>query len=168
MILPTGMDSGQSLAAEMRSAFSENGLLAGSPDFEYRPEQQEMAEAVGRSLERESSLVVEAGTGVGKSLAYLLPAVHYGLESGRKAVFSTHTINLQEQLLRKDLPLVRKLAGRPFRAALLKGRGNYVCPARLKQARMNSGDLFSSSESDELEAIWKWFETTQDLSLIHI
>ena len=83
-----------------------------------------MAEAVGRSLERESSLVVEAGTGVGKSLAYLLPAVHYGLESGRKAVFSTHTINLQEQLLRKDLPLVRKLAGRPFRAALLKGRGN--------------------------------------------
>ncbi len=165
MILPSDMDSGQSLAAEMRSAFSENGLLAESPDFEYRPEQQEMAEAVGRTLETESSLVVEAGTGVGKSLAYLLPAVNYGLESGRKAIFSTHTINLQEQLLRKDLPLVRKLAGRPFRAALLKGRGNYVCPARLKQARMNSGDLFSSSESDELEAIWKWFETTQDGTL---
>tara|TARA_B100000941_G_scaffold271147_1_gene229655 strand:+ start:1622 stop:3589 length:1968 start_codon:yes stop_codon:yes gene_type:complete len=153
------------LAAEMRSAFSKEGLLAGSPDFEYRPEQQEMAEAVGRALEKESSLVVEAGTGVGKSLAYLLPAMRYGLESGRKAVFSTHTINLQEQLLRKDLPLVRKLMDRPFRAALLKGRANYLCPARLKRARMNSGDLFSTSESEELEAIWKWFETTRDGTL---
>ena len=94
-------------------------MLAGSVDFEYRPEQQEMAEAVGRALESEGALVVEAGTGVGKSLAYLLPAMTYGLEEGRKAVFSTHTINLQEQLMQKDLPLVRKLTGRPFHAALL-------------------------------------------------
>ncbi len=162
MILPGDTESGFSLAAEMRQAFSAEGLLAGSPDFEYRPEQQEMAEMVGLALQRESSLVVEAGTGVGKSLAYLLPAMIHGLETGRKAVFSTHTINLQEQLMKKDLPLVRKLVGKPFRAALLKGRGNYLCPARLKRARMNSGDLFSSSESEELEALWKWYETTQD------
>ncbi len=165
MILPSDAAGGLGLAAEMREAFSLEGLLAGSPDFEYRPEQQEMAEAVARALERESSLVVEAGTGVGKSLAYLLPAMSYGLESGRKAVFSTHTINLQEQLLKKDLPLVRKILGRPFQAALLKGRGNYVCPARLKGALQNSGDLFSSSESEELQAIWKWFETTTDGTL---
>lgn len=150
---------------EMQEAFSETGMLAKSPDFEYRPEQQEMAIAVAGALDNDESIVVEAGTGVGKSLAYLLPAMTYGLESGRKAVFSTHTINLQEQLLKKDLPLVRKIMGRPFQAALLKGRGNYVCPARLKRAFQNSGDLFSTSESDELQAIWKWFQTTQDGTL---
>ncbi len=165
MILPGDAAGGFSLAAEMREAFSAEGLLAGSADFEYRPEQQEMAEAVGRALESEGALVVEAGTGVGKSLAYLLPAMIHGLEEGRKAVFSTHTINLQEQLMQKDLPLVRKLTGRSFHAALLKGRANYLCPARLKRARMNSGDLFNTSESDELEAIWKWYETTQDGTL---
>ena len=79
MIIPGDAASGFSLEDEMREAFSGEGLLAGSPDFEYRPEQQEMAEAVGRALESESSLVVEAGTGVGKSLAYLLPAMTYGL-----------------------------------------------------------------------------------------
>lgn len=165
MILPGDAAAGLSLSMEMREAFSETGMLAKSPDFEYRPEQQEMAVAVAGALEIEESIVVEAGTGVGKSLAYLLPSMAYGLEHGRKAVFSTHTINLQEQLLKKDLPLVRKIMGRPFQAALLKGRGNYVCPARLKRAFQNSGDLFSTSESDELQAIWKWFQTTQDGTL---
>lgn len=165
MILPSDTAGGLSLAAEMRTAFSSDGVLAGSPDFEFRPEQQEMAEAVAAALERESSLVVEAGTGVGKSLAYLLPAMRYALENGRKAVFSTHTINLQEQLLKKDLPLVRKLSGHPFQAALLKGRGNYLCPARLKRALQSGGDLFTSSESDELRAIWKWYEDTTDGTL---
>ena len=117
MILPGDAAGGHSLAGEMRDAFSAEGLLADSPDFEYRPEQQEMAEAVARALQQESSLVVEAGTGVGKSLAYLLPAMSYGMEAGRKAVFSTHTINLQEQLLKKDLPLVRKLMGQIGRAS---------------------------------------------------
>ncbi len=83
----------------MQQAFSATGALSGSPDFEYRPEQQEMAVAVASALEDGESLVVEAGTGVGKSLAYLLPAMRFALETGRKAVFSTHTINLQEQLL---------------------------------------------------------------------
>lgn len=153
------------LEAEMRVAFSDEGSLASSPDFEFRPEQQEMAAAVGRALERRESLVVEAGTGVGKSLAYLLPAVKHALEAGRKAVISTHTINLQEQLLGKDLPLVRRILGEPFEAVLLKGRGNYLCPARLKRAVQQSGDLFSRSETDELRALRDWAMETGDGTL---
>jgi ATP-dependent DNA helicase DinG len=149
----------------MREAFSETGVLAGSPDFEYRPEQQEMAAAVGAALAGEGCLVVEAGTGVGKSLAYLLPAMRFALETGRKAIFSTHTINLQEQLLKKDIPLTGKLLGRPFHAALLKGRQNYLCPMRLKRAWLQGGDLFTTSESEELKAVWEWAQTTQDGTL---
>ena len=149
----------------MRVAFSDKGHLAASPDFEFRPEQQQMAAAVGRALENHESLVVEAGTGVGKSLAYLLPAMRHALDTGRKAIISTHTINLQEQLLRKDLPLVRKLVDQPFEAVLLKGRGNYLCPARLNRAMQQSGDLFSTSETDELRAIRDWAMETDDGTL---
>lgn len=164
MILPNET-AGGGLDAEMHAAFSDTGALSASPDFEYRPEQQEMAAAVAAALERRESLVVEAGTGVGKSLAYLLPAMRFALDAGRKAVFSTHTINLQEQLLEKDLPLVQKLLGVPFQAALLKGRGNYVCPSRLKRALQQSGDLFSTSETDELRAIRDWAMTSTDGTL---
>ena len=142
--------------------FSESGLLSKSPDFEYRAEQQQMAGEVADALEGERSLVVEAGTGVGKSLAYLIPAVEYAIREGKKAVISTHTINLQEQLVRKDLPIVRSLLAQPFEAALLKGRGNYVCPLRLRRAMDHGGDLFTSSEQEELMAIWRWAEGTQD------
>ena len=142
--------------------FSETGLLSKSPDFEYRAEQQQMAGEVAEELEGERSLVVEAGTGVGKSLAYLIPAVEYAIREGKKAVISTHTINLQEQLIGKDLPIVRKLLAEPFEAALLKGRGNYLCPMRLRRAMDNGGDLFTSSEQEELMEIWKWAESTRD------
>ncbi len=79
-------------------AFAEDGLFSPAKDFEYRPEQQNMALAVARALQIDASLLVEAGTGVGKSLGYLLPAVKYALDFNLKAVISTHTINLQEQL----------------------------------------------------------------------
>jgi len=146
----------------MRMVFSETGLLSKSPDFEYRAEQQEMAGEVADALEGERCLVVEAGTGVGKSLAYLIPAVEYAMREGKKAVISTHTINLQEQLIGKDLPIVRKLLAEPFEAALLKGRGNYLCPMRLRRAMDFGGDLFTSSEQEELMEIWKWAEKTRD------
>jgi ATP-dependent DNA helicase DinG len=166
MIIPNeAAGGGPGLVAGMREAFSGTGVMSASPDFEYRPEQQEMAVAVAQALENAESLVVEAGTGVGKSLAYLLPAMDYALQTGRKAVFSTHTINLQEQLLGKDIPLVRKLLKEPFSAALLKGRGNYVCPMRLKRAMQQSGDLFSTSETDELRAIRDWAMSTEDGTL---
>ncbi len=147
---------------EIRHVFSETGLLSKSPDFEYRAEQQEMAGEVASALEGQRPLVVEAGTGVGKSLAYLIPAVKYALENDKKAVISTHTINLQEQLMGKDLPIVQKLLGLDFHAALLKGRQNYVCPLRLRRAMDQVGDLFTTSEREEIKAIWDWAEGTRD------
>lgn len=149
----------------VHEAFSKQGILAKSPDFEYRPEQQELAVAVAEAFTESSPLVAEAGTGVGKSLAYLLPAARFALETGRKAVISTHTINLQEQLVRKDIPIVRKLVDDELPAVLLKGRQNYLCPARLKRALEQTGDLFTSSENEELEAIRQWAEATRDGTL---
>ncbi len=153
------------LALEMHHAFSEQGILSQSPDFEYRAEQQRMAVEVGQALEKKRPVIIEAGTGVGKSLAYLLPAILTAQRHQRKAVISTHTINLQEQLIAKDIPIVQKLLPQPFAAVLLKGRGNYLCPSRLSRAMRSTGDLFSTAEHDELRALWKWKQETKDGTL---
>jgi ATP-dependent DNA helicase DinG len=163
--LTDGAPATPALSERMLQAFSASGVLSKSADFEYRPQQQEMAVKVAEALSNARPLVVEAGTGVGKSLAYLVPAVEYALEKDRKAVISTHTINLQEQLIRKDLPLVRKLLGHEVPAVLLKGRQNYLCPSRLRRAQDQIGDLFTSSEAEELAAINKWAEKTRDGTL---
>ena len=134
-------------------------------DFSYRPQQQHMAVAVARAFDENRPIIVEAGTGVGKSLAYLAPAVEMAMQQGRKAIISTHTINLQEQLIEKDIPLLRQVLGGSFKALLLKGRRNYLCPARLLTAMSSGGDLFTSSQLEELKAIWQWAEVTQDGSL---
>jgi ATP-dependent DNA helicase DinG len=143
-------------AKEMEELFGPKGSLAAIRGFEWRPEQQQMAEGVAAALEGRSHLVVEAGTGVGKSLAYLLPAVLHARRTGRKALISTHTINLQEQLLYKDIPLVRGMIGEDFEAVLLKGRQNYVCPTRLARAVRHGGDLFTAEEKPDLERIREW------------
>ncbi len=153
------------LAESASAFFGEGGELSTLKDFSYRPQQQQMAVAVARAFEESRPLVVEAGTGVGKSLAYLAPAVEMALQERRKAIISTHTINLQEQLIDKDIPLLRKVISEPFNALLLKGRRNYLCPSRLLIAMSGGGDLFTSSELEELKAIWSWAETTQDGSL---
>ncbi len=145
--------------------FGKKGALSKLKDFEFRPEQQQMAVAVARALDEERPLVVEAGTGVGKSLAYLAPAVRKSLDEGRKAIISTHTINLQEQLIEKDLPLLQSVIGEPFKALLLKGRRNYLCPARLQIAMSGGGELFTSSELEELKLILEWAEKTRDGTL---
>lgn len=152
-------------AREMRDLFGPEGALAAIRGFEWRPEQQRMAEGVAGALEGRSHLVVEAGTGVGKSLAYLLPSVLHALRTGRKALISTHTINLQEQLLYKDIPLVRGVTGTEFEAVLLKGRQNYLCPTRLARALRAGGDLFTADEKPELERIREWAASTTDGSL---
>jgi ATP-dependent DNA helicase DinG len=149
----------------IRETFGRTGVLSQQPKFEYRPEQQQMAESIARALRENQHLVVEAGTGVGKSLAYLVPSIIFGLENRRKVIVSTHTINLQEQLLHKDIPAVRKLIDRPFEATLMKGRHNYLCPNRLQRALQNSADLFTSSQQEELLRIKDWARTTKEGTL---
>lgn len=97
------------------------------PGFRYRSQQEEMAQGVAARFNQGGCFVVEAGTGTGKSLAYLLPAVLWSVKSGHKVVVSTHTINLQEQLIKKDIPLAKEITGRDFSAAIIKGRGHYLC-----------------------------------------
>jgi len=149
----------------MESFFAPGGELSVSKDFEYRPQQQKMAMLVARALEQARPVVVEAGTGVGKSLAYLIPSILFAVENKKKAVLSTHTINLQEQLIDKDVPIARQLVLPDFKAVLMKGRGNYLCPNRLKRAVRNQGDLFTSSDHAELEKILDWSEDTMDGTL---
>ena len=149
----------------MRDLFSETGKLSESKNFEYRAEQQQMAVATAEALAHAKPLIVEAGTGVGKSLAYLIPALSLGIEEARKVVVSTHTINLQEQLIRKDLPIVRKILDQPFKAVLFKGRANFICPKRLDSAYRQAADLFATGDSAELKLIYDWCETTEDGSL---
>lgn len=150
---------------EVHELFSETGKLSLASNFEFRAEQQQMAVAVARTLERGSRIVIEAGTGVGKSLAYLVPAVLHALRSKRKAVISTHTISLQEQLIYKDIPLVQKLIPDEFEAVLLKGRQNFLCTTRLARALHQSSDLFTPDQSSELQRIREWSLTTKDGSL---
>jgi ATP-dependent DNA helicase DinG len=145
--------------------FSPEGLLAHANNFEYRPQQQQMAAAVARALSEERHLVVEAGTGVGKSLAYLVPAILFAKEQKKKAVISTYTINLQEQLIYKDIPILQKLLPIEFDAVLWKGRQNYLCPKRLERAMHNAGELFTGPEQEELKRIWEWSHTTRDGTL---
>ena len=136
--------------------FSPEGILSGGRGFEYRPEQQQLAVAVARALQQEAPLLAEAGTGVGKSLAYLIPSVRFALENGRKAIISTHTINLQEQLFGKDIPTAAKALGLTFRSALLKGRANYLCFTRLKRAMEQADDLFNQDEMKQLRDLQEW------------
>ena len=165
-IQPTGVD----LIALVEEIFSPSGILSKASNFEFRPQQQEMAVAVARALQNHEHLAVEAGTGVGKSLAYLIPAILFAIAQKKKAIVSTHTINLQEQLTEKDLPMLTGvLAALPepvkFSYAMLKGRANYLCTRRLQKAMQQSGNLFTSSEAEELQRIYEWSKTTKDGSL---
>ena len=157
--------SDRGLVGRVKEMFAPGGNMAAARNFEFRPEQQRMAAAVARTLRDGRHLVVEAGTGVGKSLAYLAPAVLYALENKKKAVVSTHTINLQEQLIYKDIPILEKLLDEEFEAALFKGRQNYLCPRRLTRARQQATELFTGPEQAALEQIHHWSLRTEDGSL---
>ena len=111
-------------ADRVEAIFSAAGLLAKAKNFEMRPQQQQMAGAIARALEDEEHLVTEAGTGVGKSLAYLVPGILFAIEQHKKAIISTHTINLQEQLLYKDIPILKKILPVEFEAARIEGDAN--------------------------------------------
>jgi ATP-dependent DNA helicase DinG len=122
--------------------------------FELRPQQQQMARAVADAAGFGHHLAVEAGTGVGKSFAYLVPQILTALEHETRCVIATYTITLQEQLMHKDIPFVRAALGREFKAVMVKGRSNYLCLLRLQRARRTSGDLFDATREGQLDKIY--------------
>ena len=170
VVEPQPAGNGIDLVKQVEAIFSPSGLLSRAKNFEYRPQQQEMAVAVARALQDRGHLAVEAGTGVGKSLAYLIPAILFAVVHKKKAVVSTHTINLQEQLTEKDLPMLAGVLGAlpepvKFNFTMLKGRANYLCTRRLHKAMQQAGNLFTSSEAEELQRIYEWSQKTRDGSL---
>ena len=162
----------------MTDTLAPGGTLAAAiPHFEDRPEQRRMAAAVAAALADDRPLLVEAGTGTGKTLAYLVPA----LESGKRVVVSTGTRALQDQIVRHDLPLLRQIVGRPFAAVALKGVANYVCKRKLEELRRTPGvhagplarilawvDETTTGDRSELESVaedapvWSEVTTTPD------
>jgi len=150
---------------DIREAFAPAGCISQSlTGFEVRPEQVEMAGAIQRAIVDCRHLAVEAGTGVGKSFAYLIPAIEYVCRTGEKAVISTYTITLQEQLINKDIPFLADCVPQKFVAALAKGRGNYLCKRRLEFALRRQRSLFDDFGT-ELEQISNWAGGTEDGSL---
>ncbi|QAY66127.1 ATP-dependent DNA helicase DinG [Paenibacillus protaetiae] len=118
--------------------------------YEERPAQTQMFREVYESLQNDSHLLIEAGTGTGKSMGYLIPSLYYGIKESKKIVVSTHTINLQEQLRQRDIPLLTDILPFPFRASIFKGRGNYLC-LRKFEGKVNTNDMASPVE-DSLTA----------------
>jgi len=174
------------LPALVREIFSADGLLSQGKSFEYREQQQHMAVAVAQALSSSHHLAVEAGTGIGKSYAYLIPAALHAKLARKRVMLSTHTINLQEQLLDKDIPFVQKTLAKlkdakflaaladadgrtpdefNFTAVLVKGRANYLCPRRLQRAIRDAGKLFAGGEVADLMRLTQWARTTKDMTL---
>ncbi len=136
----------------MEEIFGRNGLIARHhPEYEYRPGQLAMAQAVAEALAQRHHLLVEAGTGIGKTLAYLVPAI----ATGRRVIVSTGTKNLQEQIFYKDIPFLQSILPRKFKATYLKGRSNYVCLHRLKRAEA-SPVLEGMEEAGYFDLVNKW------------
>jgi ATP-dependent DNA helicase DinG len=140
----------------MEEIFGRDGLIARAhPEYEYRPGQIEMAGAVLRAFEEKRHLIVEAGTGTGKTLAYLVPAVAAAVARGGRVIISTGTKNLQEQLMEKDIPFLQRVLPRKFTAAYMKGRSNYACLQRIKRAE-NSPVLDGLDELDYFDEVRRW------------
>ncbi|MBI5403154.1 MAG: DEAD/DEAH box helicase [Ignavibacteriae bacterium] len=149
--------------------FSENGVLSDKFElYEFRQSQLDMAMQVYDTLEGKSHVFIEAPTGIGKSFAYLVPAILYAKANKKKAIISTHTINLQEQLIGKDIPFLKENLGIDFKAALIKGKNNYVCPKRLRAAMENAYSLFENDEIKLVDKIYGWSKNTKDGTLSDI
>lgn len=149
--------------------FSEHGALVTALDMEHRAGQEEMALCTAQSFATDKPLFIEAPTGVGKSMAYLVPGIVHAMTSGRQMLVSTHTKALQEQIRLKDLELCRRLFKNSvgmgqygeFKAALLMGKGNYLCGTRLREALNAGQSLFPTHYERELQRIEQWARTTK-------
>ena len=147
---------------QVQELLGPDGVIAAKlPGYENRPEQLRMAFAVAEAFNKDQLAVIEAGTGTGKSLAYLVPALLFARDNHERVVISTRTINLQEQLIRKDIPLLKRATGIDFQAVLVKGRSNYFCLRRAESAGSELG-LFDQDLSAELQQIMLWATATED------
>jgi ATP-dependent DNA helicase DinG len=163
------------LVALVESVFKAGGYLQTEMQLDHRPEQAAMALSVASALESDRPLLFEAGTGVGKSLAYLIPGIMHSVDSERPFVISSHTISLQEQIREKDLKICRKLFTQvpelrryaAFKTALMVGKGNYCCSTRLSNALKDAqsakqGELFKNDEKADLARIAAWSATAKN------
>ncbi len=162
---PPPVSHAPALAAKI---FAESGWLQEGLSLEHRPQQETMARAVAAAMKGDEPLLFEAGTGVGKSLAYLVPGIIHAVDTARQLIVSTHTISLQEQIQISDLPTCRRLfKSTPtlaryaeFKSAVLVGKSNYLCTTRLASALKEKGDLFTGPEQSELQRIVEWSAKT--------
>ncbi len=167
--IPEPVDERPDLCPECEAFFAPGGPLKQAAEFggrpyEFRPQQLEMAGAIADALRSGENLCIEAPTGVGKSFAYLVPLIYRSRLNGRPAVVSTETINLQEQLIEKDIPLLKQLTGIEFKAAIAKGRHNYLCRRRfaLMSGEQRDQLLPSPGLAMDINRLGKWMERTAD------
>ncbi|HEX8265077.1 MAG TPA: helicase C-terminal domain-containing protein [Pyrinomonadaceae bacterium] len=140
----------------MEEIFGSGGLIAKHhKDYEHRPGQIKMADAVLRAFEEKKHLIVEAGTGTGKTMAYLVPAIAYALAKNKRVIISTGTKNLQEQLMEKDIPFLQKIMPKKFTASYMKGRSNYACLYRIQKAE-SQPILEGLDEMDYFDEVRHW------------
>jgi len=150
---------------QIAGLLGEDGPIARNlPGYEFRPGQIEMAIEVGKAFNSEKIAVIEAGTGTGKTISYLIPALLWSIENKEKVLISTNTINLQEQLLKKDIPLLQEVLDLDFKAVLIKGRNNYLC---LRKAKAEESDLKLGLDEDthKISMLLQWAQRTSDGSL---
>lgn len=150
-------------AGEMTESLSPGGIVSKNLNgYEHRPEQLAMIAKVSEAFNNKKIAVIEAGTGVGKSLAYLIPAIHWATQNNERCVVSTNTINLQEQLIKKDIPFLKKALGIKFESVLVKGRGNYICLRKIQALETGQQELVPDENSDEIQVIIDWSKVTND------
>ncbi len=156
-------DRRQISADESHAILGPDGVLSKRlSDYEARQQQMDMCSAATEAFNSDGIAVIEAPTGVGKTMAYLLPAVLWAVRNRERVVVSTRTINLQEQIIEKDIPLLQQCLDEPFHAVLVKGRQNYVCPRRLERA-LSEATLFDDEETQSaFKAIAEWMEHTEE------
>ncbi|WP_338954715.1 ATP-dependent DNA helicase [Fusobacterium nucleatum] len=150
---------------DIKNYFSKDGILAKEiKGFEYRQEQEEMAQYIQEAINEDKKIIVEAGTGTGKTLAYLIPAIKWAVVNKKKVIIATNTINLQEQLLLKDIPLAKSIIKDEFSYVLVKGRNNYVCKRLFNELALGKNidiGTFSIEAREQIEYILKWGNKTK-------
>jgi ATP-dependent DNA helicase DinG len=156
------------LTSQIDDLFPPDAGPGNLPDLEPRPQQRAMALDVMRALEDSDHLLIEAPTGVGKSIAYLLPALLYARAAARAVFISTNTRTLQEQLRTNDLALAGRILGTPVRSSILKGRRNYLCTTRLRSALAAGGHLFGTGATEDLDRLADWARQTADGDRDHL